>query len=138
MTSEHRPLRSAKRDADRWFREQGLPTFVPLRRWFTDLPRRVAPLVVWVTVAGALLTGGLDASVDVAQEVSGEDETVLAVVVLFLLALALAITWIAFLLVRGLLRRLRPAIGTAVRARSSSAAWRHSSPAATPSTARRS
>ncbi|MDQ0727696.1 hypothetical protein [Microbacterium sp. W4I20] len=24
--------RSAKRDADRWFREQGLPTFVPLRR----------------------------------------------------------------------------------------------------------
>ncbi|WP_270411329.1 hypothetical protein [Microbacterium maritypicum] len=34
---------STKRDPDRWFREQGLPTFVPLRRWFTDLPRRVAP-----------------------------------------------------------------------------------------------
>ncbi|WP_164234544.1 hypothetical protein [Microbacterium hydrocarbonoxydans] len=114
MTSEPRPLRSARRDADRWFREQGLPTFVPLRRWFTDLPRRVAPLVVWVAVAGFLLTGGLDVSVDVTQELAGEDETVLAVVVLILLALALTITWMAFLLVRGLLRRLRPAIGTAV------------------------
>ena len=45
MSSDRPLLRSAKRDADRWFREQGLPTFVPLRRWFTDLPRRVAPLL---------------------------------------------------------------------------------------------
>ena len=40
-----RTLHRSTRDADRWFREQGLPTFVPLRRWFTDLPRRVAPLI---------------------------------------------------------------------------------------------
>jgi hypothetical protein len=28
----------------------GPPTFVPLRRWFTDLPRRVAPLIASVTI----------------------------------------------------------------------------------------
>lgn len=113
MSSDRPQLRSAKRDADRWFREQGLPTFVPLRRWFTDLPRRVAPLLAWVTVAIGLLTEGLDAAISVALLASSEDETVLAVIVLILLLLALALAWIAFLLVRLAMRRLPIGLGTA-------------------------
>ncbi|HZU94428.1 MAG TPA: hypothetical protein VFF85_12450 [Microbacterium sp.] len=106
---------SVRRDADRWFREQGLPTFVPLRRWFTDLPRRVAPLLAWVTVAMLLLTGGLDIAIAAALEVS-DDETTVAVVVLVLLLLALTLAWIAFLLVRLAVRRLPAGPGTAVAA----------------------
>ncbi len=106
-----------RRDADRWFREQGLPTFVPLRRWFTDLPRRVAPLLTWVTVAGFLLTGGLSLALGIALELYEEaDEDVIAVIALVLLLLALALAWIAFLLVRFAVRRLPVGIGTAVAA----------------------
>ncbi|MBO9626126.1 MAG: hypothetical protein J7484_07110 [Microbacterium sp.] len=105
---------TVRRDADRWFREQGLPTFVPLRRWFTDLPRRVAPLVTWVTVAGILLTGGLDAAVDAALEIERADETVLTAVVAIFIAVSLAVAWIVFWVVRGVLRRLRFDIGTTV------------------------
>ncbi len=36
-------------DSDHWLRAQGLPTLVPLRRWGDDLPRRIAPGVVWLT-----------------------------------------------------------------------------------------
>jgi hypothetical protein len=104
---------SIRRDADRWFREQGLPTFVPLRRWFTDLPRRVAPLLTWVTVALGLLTEGLDAAIAVTLETAGGDETVLAVAVLILLLLALALAWVAFLLVRLAVRRLPVGMATA-------------------------
>lgn len=114
MSSDRPQLRSAKRDADRWFREQGLPTFVPLRRWFTDLPRRVAPLLAWVTVAMFLLTGGLDVAIAATLDASGVDEAVLAVIVLILLLLALALAWVAFLLVRLAARRLPVGIGNAV------------------------
>jgi len=89
---------------------------VPLRRWFTDLPRRVAPLLAWVTVAMFLLTGGLDIAISAALELSDEDETIVAVVVLILLLLALALAWIAFLLVRLAVRRLPTGPGTAVAA----------------------
>lgn len=115
MPSDRPQLRSAKRDADRWFREQGLPTFIPLRRWFTDLPRRVAPLLAWVTVAMFLLSGGLDVAITAALETSSAaDETVIAAIVLILLLLALAFAWIAFALVRLAVRRLPVGIGTAV------------------------
>lgn len=89
---------------------------MPLRRWFTDLPRRVAPLLAWVTVAMFLLTGGLDVAISAALELSDEDETIVAVVVLILLLLALALAWIAFLLVRLAVRRLPTGPGTAVAA----------------------
>ena len=89
---------------------------MPLRRWFTDLPRRVAPLLAWVTVAMFLLTGGLDIAISAALELSDEDETIVAVVVLILLLLALALAWIAFLLVRLAVRRLPTGPGTAVAA----------------------
>lgn len=88
---------------------------MPLRRWFTDLPRRVAPLLAWVTVAMLLLTGGLDIAIAAALEVS-DDETTVAVVVLVLLLLALTLAWIAFLLVRLAVRRLPAGPGTAVAA----------------------
>ncbi|WP_435748354.1 hypothetical protein [Microbacterium sp. PMB16] len=104
--------RSAKRDADRWFREQGLPTFVPLRRWFTDLPRRVAPLVAWVAVAAVQLQGGVDAIVDALAGFFRENDTVIVLVVLGVFAVTAAVAWGAYLLVRALLRRLSVGIGT--------------------------
>jgi MFS family permease len=114
MSSATSRPRSAKRDADRWFREQGLPTFVPLRRWFTDLPRRVAPLIAWVASATFLLKAStlfLDALFDVVTE--DDDDLVLAVVVILLLG-SLIIIWIVYLLTRFLLRRLPIVPGTIV------------------------
>lgn len=108
-------LRSTKRDADRWFREQGLPTFVPLRRWFTDLPRRVAPLIAWVAVAAYLFQDGIEVVFDFALDDDSTEWEILLVllaVVIFLLAIGLA--WAAYYLVRALLRRLPVGIGTAV------------------------
>ena len=107
-------VRSAKRDADRWFREQGLPTFVPLRRWFTDLPRRVAPLIVWVTIAAYPLGGGIELAVDIADNSTGGEATALAIIVIVVLAVAVAVTWGAYYLARLLLRRLPVGIGTIV------------------------
>ncbi|MBO0980171.1 hypothetical protein [Microbacterium sp. SD291] len=113
MSSATPQLRSAKRDADRWFREQGLPTFVPLRRWFTDLPRRVAPLVACVTIVRFLIEL-FDAGVDVTLAAFGDDESVVAVLVLLLLALAVVIAWGGYALMRGMLRRLPIGTGTIV------------------------
>lgn len=107
-------VRSAKRDADRWFREQGLPTFVPLRRWFTDLPRRVAPLIVWVTIAAYPLGGGIELAVDIADNSTGGEATALAIIVIVVLAVAVAVTWGGYYLARLLLRRLPVGIGTIV------------------------
>ncbi len=106
--------RSARRDADRWFREQGLPTFVPLRRWFTDLPRRVAPLIVWVAIVVYPLGGSIDLAVDAAEETTGGEATLLVAIVFFVLAVAIAVTWGGYFLVRALLRRLSVGIGTLV------------------------
>lgn len=107
-------LRSAKRDADRWFREQGLPTFVPLRRWFTDLPRRVAPLIAGVAVLGFPLLDGIELAVDVAVDLSSGEETLIILLVLLVLAAAVGIPWGCYLLVRTVLRRLPGGIGTLV------------------------
>ena len=107
-------LRSAKRDADRWFREQGLPTFVPLRRWFTDLPRRVAPLLAGVAVLGFPLLDGIEFAVDIAVEGSDDEATYIVFLVLLVLAAAIGIPWGCYLLVRTVLRRLPVGIGTAV------------------------
>jgi len=105
--------RARQRAADRWFREQGLPTFVPLRRWFTDLPRRVAPLVTAVTLAAALLGGMVDA-IDVAAELLPDDEWALLGIVVLILALTAVIAWVGFRLVRAALRRLSARAGTAI------------------------
>lgn len=108
-------LRSAKRDADRWFREQGLPTFVPLRRWFTDLPRRVAPLIAWVAVSTYLFQDGLEVVFELALDDDSAAWEILLVpfaVVIFVLAVGLA--WAAYFLVRTLLRRLPVGIGTTI------------------------
>ncbi|PRA81068.1 hypothetical protein [Microbacterium sp. MYb66] len=107
-------LRSAKRDADRWFREQGLPTFVPLRRWFTDLPRRVAPLIAAVALLGFPLLDGIEFAVDVAVDASSGEETLIILLVLLVLAAAVGIPWGCYLLVRTVLRRLPVGIGTVV------------------------
>ena len=107
-------LRSAKRDADRWFREQGLPTFVPLRRWFTDLPRRVAPLIAWVAVVGYFLQGGIEVVFDVAVDESGGDAAIVALTVFIILALMAALSWGCYYLVRTVLRRVRSGVGTVV------------------------
>lgn len=112
MSSARAP-RSAVRDADRWFREQGLPTFVPLRRWFTDLPRRVAPLVVWVALAGFLLGDGIDEVTDALVPLIDDDLIIVAVVALILIISA-AFAWGGYLIVRWMLRRLPVGIGTAV------------------------
>lgn len=113
MSSARPPAATARRDADRWFREQGLPTFVPLRRWFTDLPRRVAPLVVWVALVGFLLGDGIDGVTDVLVPLIDDDLIVVAVVALILLVSA-AFAWGGYLIVRWMLRRLPVGIGTAV------------------------
>lgn len=115
MSTATRQLRSAKRDADRWFREQGLPTFVPLRRWFTDLPRRVAPLVVWVAVVGFVLevfVVALDAVLEVAD--GDDDDLIIAIVVLAMSLIGIVVAWGGYLLARFVLRRLTALVGTIV------------------------
>ncbi|WP_449407038.1 hypothetical protein [Microbacterium maritypicum] len=117
MSIASRQLRSAKRDADRWFREQGLPTFVPLRRWFTDLPRRVAPLVVWVAFVGFFLevfVVVLDAVLEVTTSDDADDDLIVAAVVLAMTLVGIAAAWTLYLLVRLLLRRLPVLAGTIV------------------------
>ncbi|WP_223623040.1 hypothetical protein [Microbacterium sp. EST19A] len=114
MSSASPTTRSARRDADRWFREQGLPTFVPLRRWFTDLPRRVAPLIVWVAIVVYPLGGGIELVVDIAEDSTGGEATALVMVVILALVVAVVITWGGYFLVRLLLRRLPVGIGTIV------------------------
>lgn len=112
------PRRTARAAAtvgsDRWFREQGLPTFVPLRRWFTDLPRRVAPLVVAVTCARFLLGDVIDDSITAVEEVIGGDEWLVFGFVLAILVISAVLAWVGYGLVRALLRRLRPVPGTIV------------------------
>lgn len=105
----------ASRGADRWFREQGLPTFVPLRRWFTDLPRRVAPLIAWVAVAAYLFQDGIELVIEFAiDDEYPEVAAFMLVLALVIFVLAAGLAWAAYFLVRALLRRLPVGIGTAV------------------------
>lgn len=113
MSSERPRALRARRDADRWFREQGLPTFVPLRRWFTDLPRRVAPLVAWVTVIAFLLGDGVDSGTVIVIDVVDGDLLIAALVAVVLFA-GIALAWGAYILVRWVLRRMPLGIGTVV------------------------
>lgn len=106
--------RARQRAADRWFREQGLPTFVPLRRWFTDLPRRVAPLLTAVTLTAALLEGVMVTAIDAAADLLPDDEWALLGIALLLLAGIAVIAWAGFRLVRAALRRLSAPAGAAV------------------------
>lgn len=103
--------RSARRDADRWFREQGLPTFVPLRRWFTDLPRRVAPLIVAVT-ALVPLWGLVGSVIDGVPDVPGEAAIAITVAVVAVLAFLTGVACGLYVLLRAVLRRLPIGIGT--------------------------
>ncbi|UPL16274.1 hypothetical protein [Microbacterium aurugineum] len=105
----------ASRGADRWFREQGLPTFVPLRRWFTDLPRRVAPLIAWVAVAAYLFQDGIELVIEFAiDDEYPEVAAFMLFLALVIFVLAAGLAWAAYFLVRALLRRLPVGIGTAV------------------------
>lgn len=105
----------ASRGADRWFREQGLPTFVPLRRWFTDLPRRVAPLIAWVAVAAYLFQDGIELVIEFAiDDEYPEVAAFMLLLALVIFVLAAGLAWAAYFLVRALLRRLPVGIGTAV------------------------
>ncbi|WP_047522881.1 hypothetical protein [Microbacterium sp. ZOR0019] len=105
---------NASRGADRWFREQGLPTFVPLRRWFTDLPRRVAPLIAWVAVAAYLFQDGIELVIEFAiDDEYPEVAAFMLLVALVIFMLAAGLAWAAYFLVRALLRRLPVGIGTA-------------------------
>lgn len=113
MSSVSPQLRSAKRDADRWFREQGLPTFVPLRRWFTDLPRRVAPLVAWVALVGFVLDVFAEV-LDALISLTGGGDITIALIVLIMLVVAVAVAWTGYVLARMLLRRVPPRIVTVV------------------------
>lgn len=104
------PVRSW-RSADRWFRELGLPTFVPLRRWLTDLPRRVVPLM---TVATIVVPAILDFNGSVVVEVfgSGGGEWLLLAVGLTLLAVIALLAWAGYRVVRAVLRRMPVVAGT--------------------------
>ena len=117
MSTPDSPLGGApaiNRGADQWFRELGLPTFVPLRRWFTDLPRRVAPLLAWVTVAWLLVRDAIREAVDLAADYFTADGWLIFGAVVVLTLVTLAASWIAFALVRGLLRRLPRPTGIVV------------------------
>lgn len=103
------------RGADQWFRELGLPTFVPLRRWFTDLPRRVAPLILWVTIISLLLRDALDETIAASVELLGEVDgwlVSLSVVVIVLISAALA--WAGYGILRAVLRRVPRAAGNVI------------------------
>lgn len=113
MSSERPRAASARRDADRWFREQGLPTFVPLRRWFTDLPRRVAPLVAWVTVIAVLLGDGVDSGTVIVVDIVDGD-LLIAAAVAILLAVGISLAWVVYIVVRAMLRRMPLGLGTVV------------------------
>ncbi len=108
--------RAHQRTTDRWFREQGLPAFVPLRRWFTDLPRRVAPLVTAVTVVTILLEDVFPAAVGAARSALPGDEWAVFGIVLLLLAVIAVVAGIGFRLVRAAVRRPAPGVGTIVAA----------------------
>ncbi|MDQ4214871.1 hypothetical protein [Microbacterium capsulatum] len=107
-------VRSRQRTEDRWFRELGLPAFVPLHRWFTDLPRRVAPLVAAVTVLDLVFGDGIGRDIDVSLDVTPGEEWIVFLVIVLLLAAVIGIAWTAHLLVRLLLRRLSARAGTVV------------------------
>jgi hypothetical protein len=86
-----------------------------LRRWFTDLPRRVAPLIAWVAVSAYLFQDGLEVVFELALDDDSAAWEILLVpfaVVIFVLAVGLA--WAAYFLVRTLLRRLPVGIGTTI------------------------
>lgn len=87
---------------------------MPLRRWFTDLPRRMAPLLVWVTIVILLGRDALVDTLDLAASMFIFDGWLVAVVAVILLAITLSLAWIAFALVRGLLRRVNRPAGIAV------------------------
>ena len=109
--------RANGRRIDRWFRELGLPTFVPLRRWFIDLPRRVAPLVTAVTILAALGDDQFDRAIDEAVRAVPEvddGQWIVVTIVLVVLAILALLAWAGYRLVRAAMRRLSPAIGNAV------------------------
>lgn len=58
-THQRRSYPADPDERDYWLRAQGLPTLVPVRRWASDLPRRTAPLLVWLCALAAALVGTL-------------------------------------------------------------------------------
>lgn len=107
--TEPSPEHSRERlDLDEWFRGQGLPTFVPLRRWGHDLPRRITPIAVYLTVLAIMLSAAVYAF-DQAPPLA--DLIALGLVVV-LLVVSFVVAQLAFWAVRGLLRRWPSGLGT--------------------------
>lgn len=84
---------------------------MPLRRWFTDLPRRVAPLLVWVTIVVLSMRDGIIEIIDFAADYLVTDTWLIFAAVVLLVVVTLVVAWIAFAIVRALLRRLPRIIG---------------------------
>ncbi|MGW9271000.1 hypothetical protein [Microbacterium sp. NPDC055599] len=94
--------------ADRWFRAQGLPTFVPWRRWFHDIVPRSAPLIAATSVYWTLAGDGIDDfSFALHLLVETKDGTGLAFAILAALLTSLVLAWAGFAVVRVTLRHLR-------------------------------
>ena len=98
--------RRAQQDVDRWLREQGMPTLVPWRGWFEDLPRRVAPLVAAVAAVTAATALALLTIAFVYY--LGESEGATGLLLIGLIVVLTGVVWaIAWLTLRGVRRMLR-------------------------------
>lgn len=90
------------RVVDEWFRDHGLPTLVPVRRWADDLPERVAPLQVFLVglllgVSTLLWAAGMPAP-DV--PVDGNPAVVVTVYAVLLIVPGLLGWWVRHLLTK--------------------------------------
>lgn len=103
-------------EVDAWFRAEGLPSLVPIRRWATDLPRRTAPLIAFIaalavcaTVLLVLATQEFDTPVtdEALAEDAGTNLLVTLILTVFL-SLPLLVTGV----VRRVLRRSTPRTAT--------------------------
>lgn len=93
---------------DHWFRGQGLPTLLPFRRWDDDLPRRVAPFAVYVTVLLTVLVAGLGVVLVAVDELPDLPTSAVVWVTVITLVVGFGLAQLAYLGVRRALRGLSP------------------------------
>lgn len=109
---------SDQRALDEWLRDHGLPTLVPVRRWSDDLPRRVAPLQVFLSTlmvgAGLVVYATLRVAAtdpEVAASAADDDTfdlpelLVLAAVAALVVAVPALLAWLVHRWLRGRPRR---------------------------------
>lgn len=113
MTVSPSEPRLTPADADHWFRMQGLPAFVPRRRWFHDIARRAAPLVVAVAVFWAFAGDGLEL-LQLAGELFGrsKDDTIIAITIVTLVVLTFILAWALYAATQFAVRRLPATLGS--------------------------